>query len=117
MVQLFVPIPPSVNNAYTQGRGHGRRVLTAEARAYKADVITQARTAYPHWQPGEHLALTLRLYFKDKRRRDITNTIKLLEDALAEAFGFDDCRVDDIRITRAGIDAEAPRCWVVLENL
>lgn len=28
---LTAPIPPSLNNAYTNGKGHGRRVLTKGA--------------------------------------------------------------------------------------
>lgn len=116
-LSLAVPVPPSLNNAYTNGRGHGRRVLTAEGRDYKARVAGQVlNTSSLGWATGRP-ALTMRLYFPNRQRRDITNCVKLLEDALSEALGFDDCRVDRLLVERAGIDPVNPRCEVTLEVL
>jgi hypothetical protein len=36
MLTLTVPVPPSLNNRYTNGRGHGRRVLTSAATSRTA---------------------------------------------------------------------------------
>jgi Holliday junction resolvase RusA-like endonuclease len=107
----------SLNNAYTNGKGHGRRVLTAEGRNYKAGVVDQVlKTSSLGWAEGR-LSLTMRLYFPNRQRRDITNCIKLLEDALAEALKFDDCTVDRVFVERAGVDKVNPRCEVQLEVL
>jgi Holliday junction resolvase RusA-like endonuclease len=116
MITFTTPIPPSLNNAYTNGRGHGRRVLTAEGRAYKASVAILLLTAQP-LPAGVRIALAIRLWFPTKRRRDITNCVKLLEDALAESLGFDDCAVDRVLVERAGYDAARPRCEVQVEVL
>ena len=117
-LSLTVPIPPSLNNAYTNGRGHGRRVLTSEGRSYKAYIADQvARLSPLGWPTVGRLALTMRLYFPNGQRRDITNCIKLLEDALAEALCFDDCTVDRVLVERAGVDKLNPRCEVMLEVL
>jgi Holliday junction resolvase RusA-like endonuclease len=122
---LTVPVPPSLNNAYTNGRGHGRRVLTSEGRDFK-DMVAQlllCRAEPAHGfelainQPKPRIALSVRLWFPTKRRRDITNCVKLLEDALAETLGFDDCAVDRVLVERAGYDAMRPRCEVVIEVL
>lgn len=122
---LLVPVPPSLNNAYTNGRGHGRRVLTAEGREYKATV---AELLLCRAQPSggfelaigrkdARIGLALRLYFPNRQRRDISNCVKLLEDALAECLCFDDRCVDRLLVERAGIDKANPRCEVTIEVL
>lgn len=124
-LEMIVPIPPSVNNCYTNGHGHGRRVLTAEGRGYKATVeallLYKARTSggfeLAIGRKDARIGLTLRLYFPNRQRRDISNCIKLLEDALAECLCFDDCRVDRLLVERAGIDKADPRCEVTIEVL
>lgn len=122
---LIVPVPPSLNNAYTRGHGHGRRVLTAEGREYKATVaallLYRARTSggfeLAIGRKDARIGLAIRLYFPNRQRRDISNCVKLLEDALAETLCFDDCRVDRLLIERAGIDKSNPRCEVTIEVL
>lgn len=122
-LEMIVPIPPSVNNCYTNGHGHGRRVLTAQGRDYKATV---AELLLCRAQPSggfelaigrkdARIALSLRLYFPNRQRRDISNCVKLLEDSLAETLCFDDCRVDRLLVERAGIDKANPRCEVTIE--
>jgi Holliday junction resolvase RusA-like endonuclease len=125
ILTLTVPVPPSLNNAYTNGRHHGRRVLTKEGRDYKdavaAILLYKAKPASGFelliGRSDARIGLTLRLYFPNRQRRDITNCIKLLEDALAETLGFDDCRVDRVLVERVGVDKISPRCEVVVEVL
>ena len=120
---LIAPIPPSLNNAYTNGRGHGRRVLTKEGRDYKATVaqilLCKAQPSNGFElaisKPERRIGLALRLWFRTRQRRDISNCVKLLEDALAEQLGFDDCAVDRLIVERAGFDAARPRCEVTIE--
>ena len=125
ILTLIVPVPPSLNNAYTRGHGHGRRVLTAQGRDYKATV---AELLLCRAQPSggfelaigredARIGLALRLYFPNRQRRDISNCVKLLEDSLAETLGFDDCRVDRLLVERTGIDKTNPRCEVTIEVL
>lgn len=122
---LTAPIPPSVNNCYTNGRGHGRRVLTKEGRDYKATIaqllLWKARPSNRFElainRPERRIGLILRLWFRTRQRRDISNCVKLIEDALAEQLGFDDCAVDRLIVERAGFDADRPRCEVVVEVL
>jgi Holliday junction resolvase RusA-like endonuclease len=116
MITLTAPIPPSLNNAYTNGRHHGRRVLTAEGRHYKARVasLLDGTQLLPN---GARIGLSLRLWFRNRQRRDISNCVKLLEDAVSEALGFDDCAVDRLLVERVGIDAVRPRCEVTIEVL
>jgi Holliday junction resolvase RusA-like endonuclease len=116
MLTLTAPIPPSLNNAYTNGRGHGRRVLTKEGRDYKEYVASSLLGTQP-LPDGARIGLAIQLWFPTKRRRDISNWVKLLEDALSEALGFDDCAVDRLLVERVGYDATRPRCEVTIEVL
>ena len=36
----------------------------------------------------------------DARRRDLDNTLKALQDALAESLGFDDSQIDELTVVR-----------------
>jgi crossover junction endodeoxyribonuclease RusA len=114
MIALTTPPPPSLNHAYATVRGH--RVLSKEGRAYKAEVaqLLLGRQPLPS---GARIGISLRLWFKNKQRRDISNCVKLLEDALSDALGFDDCCVDRLLVERVGYDAAQPRCEVVIEVL
>jgi crossover junction endodeoxyribonuclease RusA len=118
---LTVPVPPSLNHAYATFKG--RRLLSREGRAFKDGVKTQvllalrARPKGAWYLKGERVALTLALHFKDNRRRDISNTVKLLEDSLSEALGFDDCAVDVLHVERKENDTKNPRCVVTLAVL
>lgn len=119
---LTLPIPPSLNNAYQSRRdGRGRFLLPA-MKAYKAAVhaLVRAAMAESGWapDPGDRLAVELRMWFADKRRRDLDNCLKIPLDSVAEALGVDDATIDAITIRRAGVDKANPRCevWVGLEG-
>jgi len=114
-----LPCPPSLNNVYTNGRGHGRRVLTAEGRAFKqaAALIISAAAARQAFAvpPRARLRMTLAFWFANPAR-DGSNAVKLLEDAAAEALGFDDRYVYEQAWVKQ-IDKGAPRAALTLEVL
>lgn len=114
---LTIPVPPSVNHAYATVKG--RRVLSIQGRQFKNDVGRRALFGKGKWYypKGARLSLSLALHFKDGRRRDISNTVKLCEDAFSECFGFDDCCVDVLHVERKENDKSNPRCVVTLEVL
>lgn len=121
-LRIAVQIPPSINECYTNmaGKGGKRRVLTKEAKHYKYQVtlltVLEALQQKFRYAPKARLSLTLNFYFAD-RRKDASNHIKLIEDSLASALGFNDRFVDVLHVERKGIDAEKPRCEVVLRML
>lgn len=119
LVIAGLPVPPSLNNAYTTGRGHGRRVLSEEGRAYKAQagrLIAHAAAAEGFQVPPRApLRLGLRFWFA-RNNRDGSNAVKLLEDAAAEVLGVDDRYVVAMTWEKA-IDAAAPRCDLTIELL
>jgi hypothetical protein len=123
--QAEIGVPRSTNNLYMDvsyrdkgtGKCRCRRVLTQEGRTYKdiAGYTIKAAANRAGWEyDGERLKMILRIYFENRIRRDITNCIKIAEDAAAEALGFDDTVVDSFLVERAGIDKVLPRADLVI---
>lgn len=103
--------PPSLNHAYRNVPGRGR-VLTEDARAYKAAavlVITNAAQLAGFRVPrGAPLRLTFRFWFANPAR-DGDNAVKLVQDAAAAALGFNDRWVMESGWHKL-IDPVHPRC-------
>jgi len=59
--------------------------------------------------------MTLKIYFKDKRTRDIDAPLKCLLDSLTEAEVYDDdSLITELNITKS-IDSSNPRVEITLE--
>lgn len=112
-------MPPTTNHAYINVPGHGR-ILSSEARAFKDAATWAAYKARKEtgwdYAKGSRLCLSLTLHFARAGKRDLSNRVKLIEDALAEALGFDDSVIDRLVIER-GAKAAAEFCVVSLEEL
>lgn len=110
--------PPSLNHAYRNVPGRGR-ALTSDARAYKAAAhLCVANAAQLHGfvvPPRTFLRLTFRFWFASTQR-DGSNAVKLIEDAIAAALGFDDRWVQTMTWEKY-IDRQRPRCDVQIEVL
>lgn len=113
-------MPPTTNHAYVNVRGRGR-ILSSEARAFKDAASWAAYKARKasgwNYVKGTRLSLSLTLHFARAGKRDLSNRVKLIEDALAEALGFDDSLIDQLVIERGEKAAAAEFCVVRLEEL
>lgn len=99
---LTIPYPPSVNS-YWGFQGH-HRFLTAKAKEFNKLVkdIVQT-TSCPNFGDAR-LEVSITLYPKDKRVRDIDNSIKSTLDALCHANVYiDDSCVDVLIVDRGPI--------------
>lgn len=95
-----LPYPPTANHLHAVYRG--RKILSRKGREYYADVEAFIPTGGPF--TGK-LAVTINAWMPDKRRRDLSNVLKALEDAMTYAgFWEDDSQICDLRITRAGVE-------------
>ena len=95
----ILPWPVSVNALY---RARGRRVyVSARGKAFKkACGIIFAGTKMVY--ETERVWLDIEVHQPDNRRRDISNLIKIVEDALP--WFRDDSQVDFIKIKRCSKD-------------
>ena len=111
-----LPMPPSVNSIYFVKSG--RKHLTSKGKAMKVKMKSLTmHAAIPHVWLGAikdtPLKMRIDLYFESVqnkgwpkkaknryKRVDITNRVKLLEDAISEALGIDDCLFFQTTITK-----------------
>ena len=118
LVAFVLPLPPATNNLYTNGRGHGKRVLTTEARLWKqhAGLAACAAACEQGWsittgpvEVGVHLVL--------KHDRDVDN-LKALLDALSGVLYRDDRQIVRLVATKAkAAKGEEPRAVVTVREV
>lgn len=110
---LQLPYPPSVNSYW---RHVGPRVLvSAEGREY------QRRVAAVVWESGVinpplscPLRLSLEVFPPDRRRRDLDNLLKAVQDSLVTAgVMLDDSQINEIAVRRRMY--EPPHGFVLVE--
>jgi crossover junction endodeoxyribonuclease RusA len=120
---LTMPLPPGVNNQYATV--NGRRVLSAEARAYKQavkrqvdDLVFSGRVTHAMLAKlrESFLSLFIDFYFASPLKRDLDGGLKVTQDALCEALGVNDNRVVDIHLVKR-IDPLNPRIELQLEAI
>jgi crossover junction endodeoxyribonuclease RusA len=102
MLILKLPYPPSVNHMYINA--HGRRFPNKKALDYKIAVQDYV-IEYNVPKLGEaRLELTIWVYPPDKRKRDISNIIKIVEDSLQDAGVYEnDFQIDVLMVQRGKI--------------
>jgi len=112
-----LPLPPSANNLYANKRGSaGGRVLTEEGKAYKTGVMEQLMTEGARSRtPPVPIVFSLWLLFPDRQRRDASNCIKAIEDAVCSYLLYDDRHHHELRVYKA-LDRRNPRAVVLLEH-
>lgn len=117
---LVLPVPPSINHQYATV--NGRRLLSAEGRAYKAMVgqhimmalagQTDRQRLLDLLRAGE-LVLTIRFYFTSRLRRDVDGGLKIAQDALCQGLGINDNRIIETHLYK-DVDKMAPRIEIHL---
>ena len=120
ILQLNLPLPPSINEQYATLDGH--RISTSVARRFKKQVHNTLRTLERQGMlPDEllnrfrenYLALFLDFYFSTPLKRDLDGGLKITQDALCEGLGLNDNRVVDIHLVKH-IDPLHPHLYVEL---
>jgi len=94
MLELELPYPPSINHYWR--RVGPRTLISREGRRFRQRVM--AILAAFHIRPLANLAVHVKVFPPDRRRRDIDNVLKSLLDALEHGGAFhDDSQVTDLR--------------------
>ena len=103
IVTFTAPLPPSTNELRRPGRtrdGKTRLFSTPRAMSYKDALaalllgsLAERGIGHPLWC-SDHVALRIDVYFDPQHRNsDLSNRIKLLEDALSKLLYSDDSQV------------------------
>ena len=112
---VTLDLPPSANNLYYNDRRGGRR-LTQEGKAYKESVAWALMCASARAKcPIPPMVFELWIMVPDRRRRDNSNMVKAIEDALADYLGYDDS-LNHVQHTYKALDRENPRAVVRLTH-
>lgn len=130
MIHIKIPsIPPSSNHAYATIRGTSKRVLTTEGRSYKTLTTAHIAQKYPialkFFKPNTPYLLLVRFWFSQitnsgypkkadnlYKKLDVSNRLKLLEDALKDAGGVDDSQNMTIILQKFKSEDERTEIWV-----
>lgn len=103
---LTLKLPPTTNHAYTVVPRARRVVLSKRGRTYKVaasqDITTAAQMSAFVVPPDARLGLVLTLHFPSEAY-DLDNHVKLLQDAIQDALGFNDHQIDDLHVKRGAI--------------
>lgn len=114
---FVVPGPPQPKQRPRCGRG-GRFYTPDATRGYEAALRTYALQAVrlSGWPLATKasVAVTLRVYFPDERRRDLDNAAKCLDGANGIVW-HDDAQICELHIYKQ-IDRKNPRLEVVVEE-
>ena len=103
--RIVLPWPPSANRYYrapSRGPLAGRHLLSEEGRQYRSAVASLAVAhRWPRIPAGSLVRMDVEAWMPDRRRRDLDNTLKATQDALAHAGVLsDDAQIDDLRVAR-----------------
>jgi crossover junction endodeoxyribonuclease RusA len=116
-LRIVLPMPPTVNHS-SGPTANGGRFLTAEHRAFRNEVTLRVVAAgSPMFGPQARLTLDITLIPGDRRKWDLDNRIKALQDALQCAGVYaDDEQIDEIRIVRTDVMIPGESSAVVVIN-
>lgn len=100
---LELPYPPTINHAYMTIK-NGKRILKPEFIQFKFVVsMLIANSKQLRGFPLPPLQLFIEVYPPDKRKRDLDNIIKVLQDAIFDGLHLDDSSVKTLAVTRREI--------------
>ena len=99
MVTVELPFPPSINHYWR--RNGARYFISKEGTEFRNIVIATCYQLNGYFNENQRLSLVINVYPPDKRRRDLDNLVKSVQDSLQHAGVYpDDSQIDDLRITR-----------------
>jgi crossover junction endodeoxyribonuclease RusA len=104
-VNLILPWPPTLNNLYPSGNS-GRRFLSPKGKAYVIAFHSACLKQLGLRKPllSGRIAYRMRFLVPDRRRRDLPNCLKAVEDCLTKSgIWLDDSQVDDGHFTRGPV--------------
>lgn len=101
-VVIHLPWPPSVNHYYRTAVVKGRVVVfvSGEGKRYQ-EIVKQIieREKVPTF--FGRLRLAVNAWPPDRRRRDLDNVLKAIQDSLQKCGAYkDDCQIDQLEICR-----------------
>jgi crossover junction endodeoxyribonuclease RusA len=99
---LYLNWPPTVNNYYTHTRNGV--FISKKGRQYKSAVEADIREQAPDVYITDKVAITVYMFPPDRRKRDLDNYMKALQDSISKAgLWEDDSLIDQLYIYRGEV--------------
>lgn len=95
-----LPLPPTLNQYYRATVIKGRAVIYKNDGGYGKEIAAMVGTSLPS---EKRINLMAVVHFADKRKCDLDNRLKALQDALTGVLWVDDSQIDEIIIRRGGL--------------
>lgn len=115
-VRLELPEPLSLNSAYRTYQG--RVLVSREGREYKKAVSWIVRLSRHSFGDKVRLKLEMTVHKSSRRRADLDNCCKLVQDSLADGGLYhDDSQIDELHVIRGEVDKDNPRAVVVVSEI
>lgn len=107
MYTIKLPCPVSANQRLIKSK-NGILINSSKYRDWHNLALFQIKNQFSKIETLQgRIKLSIEVHFRDKRRRDIDNIVKGLQDVLTDAkFFIDDCQIDELFVKRAEIDTD-----------
>jgi crossover junction endodeoxyribonuclease RusA len=116
VLELTLPIPPSINEIHRAIRG--RNILSKTARIWYQESVRSIKQQAQGWFSNKRLFVCYRYSFKDSRRRDIGNYEKILSDSITKAgLWKDDSQIDKLTLIRLPTNKDCPQVYIEIEEV
>ena len=112
ILRFELPWPPSINHYYLH-TANGV-ILGAKGKRYRRDAALLLHRLRDACGSEKRLSLTINAYPPDKRKRDLDNIVKAIQDALQYARVYhDDCQIDMLTVIRRNqVKDGAIQIWI-----
>lgn len=110
--ELFTAFPPSVNNYYVKTQ---RGVfISAKGKKFRDQLIKDAHEQLSGMEPIDcKVRIDVVYWMPDRRKRDLDNLVKPLQDALTHAHIWgDDSQVDQLCVFRGTVAPPEGGCYI-----
>ena len=113
--QIVIPFAALVPDNRRLTPGNGRLILAKRYRDARDGVHLIAKVAWKrHEIIGGAVMMECRFWLPVRRKRDMTNFSKILNDALSGVCYFDDEQITHYTMVKCGVDKAKPRVELTL---
>lgn len=111
-LRLDLPMPPTINHYWRYG-ARGRVYISDKGVDFRREVLRRCASPVLLF-PSQRLSMSVTLHADSKRRYDLDNRIKCLQDALQKARVYaDDAQIDELLVRRGAVRSKGNACCVV----
>ncbi|MGL5123262.1 MAG: RusA family crossover junction endodeoxyribonuclease [Fusobacteriaceae bacterium] len=97
---IILPFVPPSTNTYYRRSGHHMHI-SKKGQEFKKACINIFKKEFLEDEPFKgNIKMKVELFFKDKRRRDIDNYQKALQDSMNKIIFDDDCQIIELKLIK-----------------